>query len=174
MFFIFFNSPNFLDGETGAQRAHYFPEITEQLVFVLLPSYHDVSRETEPEYSKENKNKNKPKKENKNIKWKNMRTRWLILHGGFDPDVISSKGFSLTTLWKSIPSIINYSLVSETSSVFSTELTTLWHYFLFFFARNPDQNVRSMEAVSGPYIPSVESSVWYRVMLNKQLLNEWT
>ena len=98
---------------------------------MLFPSYHDVSQETEPECSKENKNKNKPKKEN-NIKWKNMRTRWLILHGSFDPDVISSKGFSLTTLWKSIPSIINYSLVSETCSVFFTELTTLWHYFLFF------------------------------------------
>ena len=151
MFFTFLNFPNFLDRPTVAQRAYSFPEITEQLVSVLLLSYHDISQETKPEYSKENKN----------IKWKNMKTRWLILHGGFNPDVISLKGFSLTTLWKTIPSIINYSLFSETCSVF---FHTTYHSFTFLFflpgtqTRMSDPWKQCLGRIHC-FIPSVESSV---------------
>lgn len=42
--FLILLTAHLLDGETVVQRDHCFPDITEQLVFVFFPSYHDLSQ----------------------------------------------------------------------------------------------------------------------------------
>lgn len=127
---------HFWGGETEVQKDHYFPEITEQLLFVFLLLYHDDAQWAKPEYSRENKN----------IKWKNMlRIRWLILHVGFYSDVVSSEGL----LWPlSVKPHSPNSLSLNLALFFHSAYHCLIPYFIF-SATNPDWNVRSTESV--PY-----------------------